>query len=69
MFNERTSLRLDGPARSVAVAAIDGVTGGFSGARLVPDPAEVFGWISALPGPVAAVYESGSTGLGRGPAR
>ena len=64
MFTERTSVGLDVHARSVAAAAIDGVTGEVFRARLVPAPREVIGWIGALPGPAAAVYESGPTGFG-----
>jgi len=55
VFTERTSVGLDVHARSVAAAAIDGVTGEVFRARLVPAPREVIGWIKALPGPVAAV--------------
>ena len=33
-------------------------------ARLVPAPAEVIGWVGTLPGPSAAVYDSGPTGFG-----
>ncbi len=33
-------------------------------ARLVPAPEEVIRWICSLPGPLAAVYESGPTGFG-----
>ena len=64
MFTERTSVGLDVHARSVVAAAIDGVTGEVSRARLVPAPAEVIGWVGKLPGPVAVVYESGPTGFG-----
>jgi transposase len=64
VFTERTSVGLDVHARSVAAAAIDGVTGEVFRARLVPAPREVIGWIEALPGPAAAVYESGPTGFG-----
>ena len=64
VFTERTSVGLDVHARSVVAAAIDGVTGEVSRARLVPPPAEVIGWVGSLPGPVAAVYESGPTGFG-----
>jgi len=67
VFSERASVGLDVHARSVVAAAIDGVTGEVFRARLVPDPAEVIGWISALPGPVAAVYQSGPTGFGLAP--
>lgn len=32
--------------------------------RLRPAPAEVLGWVRALPGPCAVVYEAGPTGFG-----
>jgi transposase len=51
-------------ARSVAAAAIDGVTGEVSRARLVPAPEVVIRWVGSLPGPAAVVYESGPTGFG-----
>ncbi|MEO8828146.1 transposase, partial [Lapillicoccus sp.] len=64
MFTERTSVGLDVHARSVAAAAIDGVTGEVFKARLVPTPEVITAWIAALAGPCAAVYESGPTGFG-----
>ena len=64
MFTERTSVGLDVHARSVAAAAIDGVTGEVFKARLVPAPEVVIRWVESLPGPSAAVYESGPTGFG-----
>ena len=64
MFVERTSVGLDVHARSVAAAAIDGATGEVFRARLVPDAEVVLGWIGGLPGPCAAVYETGPTGFG-----
>jgi transposase len=64
VFTERTSVGLDVHARSVVAAAIDGVTGEVFRARLVPAPQEVIRWVASLPGPVAAVYESGPTGFG-----
>jgi len=64
VFTERTSVGLDVHARSVAAAAIDGVTGEVFKARLCPAPAEIIAWIGHLPGPCAAVYESGPTGFG-----
>jgi transposase len=64
VFLERTSVGLDVHARSVVAAAIDGVTGEVFRARLVPAPEQVIGWIASLPGPCAAVYESGPTGFG-----
>jgi transposase len=64
VFTERTSVGLDVHARSVAAAAIDGVTGELVRARLVPSYDQVLGWIRGLPGPAAAVYEAGPTGFG-----
>ncbi len=64
MFTERTSVGLDVHARSVAAAAIDGVTGEVFKARLVPAPDVIVGWVGGLSGPCAAVYESGPTGFG-----
>ena len=64
MFSERTSVGLDVHARSVVAAAIDGQTGELFRARLTPSHAEILGWIGALPGPCAVVYESGPTGFG-----
>ena len=53
MFSERTSVGLDVHARSVAAAAIDGVTGELVQARLTPSPEQIRSWVQALPGPVA----------------
>lgn len=39
-------------------------TGEVFRARLCPDPAEVTGWVRALPGPAAVLYEAGPTGYG-----
>jgi transposase len=64
VFTERTSVGLDVHARSVAAAAIDGVTGELVQARLVPSYDQVLGWIQNLPGPAAAAYEAGPTGFG-----
>ncbi len=64
MFTERRSVGLDVHARSVAAAAIDGLTGEVFKARLMPSHGEVLGWIGRLPGPCAVVYESGPTGFG-----
>ncbi len=64
MFTERTSVGLDVHARSVAAAAIDGVTGEVFKARLGPDPQVVLDWMRGLPGPVAVAYEAGPTGYG-----
>ena len=64
MFTERTSVGLDVHARSVAAAAIDGVTGEVSQTRLTPSYEDIRSWISRLPGPVAVAYEAGPTGFG-----
>jgi len=64
VFSERTSVGLDVHARSVAAAAIDGVTGELFKARLTPAHDHVRGWIRELPGPVAVTYEAGPTGFG-----
>jgi transposase len=64
VFSERTSVGLDVHARSVAAAAIDGVTGELFKARLTPAHDHVRGWIRELPGPVAVAYEAGPTGFG-----
>ena len=59
VFIERTSVGLDVHARSVVAAAIDGVTGEVFRARLTPGNDDVLGWVRALPGPSAVVYEAG----------
>ena len=64
MFSERTSVGLDVHARSVAVAAIDGVTGELFTARLTPARDHIRGWLRDLPGPIAVAYEAGPTGFG-----
>lgn len=64
MFTERTSVGLDVHARSVAAAAIDGVTGELVQAKLTPSYEHIRSWIHALPGPVAVTYEAGPTGFG-----
>ncbi len=64
VFSERTSVGLDVHARSVAAAAIDGVTGELKQARLTPSHEHIRSWISDLPGPVAVTYEAGPTGFG-----
>src|SRR3954452_9556289 len=63
-FTERTSVGLDVHARSVAAAAIDGVTGELFQARLTPSAEHIRSWIADLPGPVAVTYEAGPTGFG-----
>src|SRR6478609_1626456 len=64
VFTERTSVGLDVHGRSVAAAAIDGVTGEVFRARLVPPPPKILRWVGSLPGPVAVVSESGTAGFG-----
>ncbi|MDC5696152.1 IS110 family transposase [Intrasporangium calvum] len=64
MFTERTSVGLDVHARSVAAAAIDGVTGELVQAKLTPSYEHITAWVQALPGPVAVTYEAGPTGFG-----
>jgi hypothetical protein len=61
---ERTSVGLDVHARSVAAAAIDGVTGELKWARLTPSHEHIRSWIGGLDGPVAVAYEAGPTGFG-----
>ena len=64
MFGERTSVGLDVHARSVAAAAIDGVTGEVFQSQLTPSYEDIRSWIARLPGPVAVAYEAGPTGFG-----
>ncbi|MBS41586.1 MAG: IS110 family transposase [Nocardioides sp.] len=64
MFTERTSVGLDVHARSVAAAAIDGVTGELVQAKLTPSHDHIRSWLQDLPGPVAVAYEAGPTGFG-----
>jgi transposase len=64
VFVERTSVGLDVHARSVAAAAIDGVTGELFQSRLTPSYEHVRSWLEELPGPVAVAYEAGPTGFG-----
>ena len=64
MLVERTSVGLDVHARSVAAAAIDGVTGELRQARLTPSHDHIRSWIGELDGPVAVAYEAGPTGFG-----
>jgi transposase len=64
VFTERTSVGLDVHARSVAAAAIDGVTGELFQARLTPSHEQIRSWVGQLPGPVAVTYEAGPTGFG-----
>ncbi len=64
MFTERTSVGLDVHARSVAAAAIDGVTGELMQTRLTPSHDHIRSWLAQVPGPVAVAYEAGPTGFG-----
>ncbi|MGK2901980.1 MAG: IS110 family transposase [Mycobacterium sp.] len=64
MFTERTSVGLDVHARSVAAAAIDGVTGELFQTKLPPGNDRILEWVRTLPGPVAIAYEAGLTGFG-----
>lgn len=64
VFTERTSVGLDVHARSVAAAAIDGVTGELRQTRLTPGHEPIIGWLRDLPGPVTVAYEAGPTGFG-----
>jgi transposase len=64
LFTERTSVGLDVHARSVAAAAIDGVTGELFQATLTPSYDHITSWLRDKPGPVAVAYEAGPTGFG-----
>lgn len=64
MFTERRSVGLDVHVRSVAAAAIDGVTGELVQTRLTPSHGHILSWLTKVPGPVAVVYEAGPTGFG-----
>jgi transposase len=64
VFTERTSVGLDVHARSVAAAAIDGVTGELFQTKLTPSFEHISSWVGDLPGPVAVAYEAGPTGFG-----
>lgn len=64
VFTERTSIGLDVHARSVAAAAIDGMTGQVTQTRLTPSYEHIQDWIKQVPGPVAVAYEAGPTGFG-----
>jgi transposase len=63
VFTERTSVGLDVHARSVAAAAIDGVTGELFQTKLTPSHEHIRSWLQDLPGPVAVAYEAGPTGF------
>jgi transposase len=62
VFSGSTSVGLDVHERSVAAAAIDGVTGELVQARLTPSVEDIRRWVQGLPGPVAVTYEAGPTG-------
>jgi hypothetical protein len=64
VFIERMSVGLDVHARSVAAAAIDGVTGELVQARLTPGHDHIRSWIQQLPGPVAVTMRPGRPGSG-----
>jgi len=49
VFTERTSVGLDVHARSVAAAAIDGVTGELFQTKLTPADDHIRSWIQKLP--------------------
>jgi hypothetical protein len=51
-------------ARSVAAAAIDGVTGELFQTKLPPGNDRILDWVRTLPDPVAVAYEAGPTGSG-----
>jgi len=55
---------LDVHARSTVAAAVDERTGEFVQRRMGSDTDEIVGWVTGLPGPVAATYEAGPTGFG-----
>jgi transposase len=55
---------LDVHARSVAAAAIDGITGDVVQSRLTPSFEHIQSWLAERPGPLAVVYEAGPTGFG-----
>ena len=64
MERNRTFVGLDVHAWSVTGHALDAVTGEVWQRKLTPDPADILGWVSGLPGPVKVVYEAGPTGFG-----
>jgi transposase len=61
---DRTFVGLDVHAWSVVGHALDVATGEVWQRRLTPDPRDILGWVSGLPGPVKVVYEAGPTGFG-----
>ncbi len=64
MERNRTFVGLDVHAWSVSGHGVDAVTGECWQRRLTPDPADIFAWVSGLPGPVKVAYEAGPTGFG-----
>src|SRR4051794_6027523 len=62
--HERTYVGLDVHAWSMVGHGLDAVTGEVWQRRLTPDPGEILGCVSGLPGPVKVVYEAGPTGFG-----
>jgi transposase len=60
----RTFVGLDVHAWSVTGHALDALTGEVWQRKLTPDQADIFGWVSQLPGPISVVYEAGPTGFG-----
>ena len=64
MEQNRTFVGLDVHAWSVTGHALDAVTGEVWQRKLTPDPADILGWVSGMPGPVKVVYEAGPTGFG-----
>ena len=64
MERNRTFVGLDVHAWSVTGHALDALTGEVWQRKLTPDPTEVLGWVSGMPGPVKVVYEAGPTGFG-----
>ena len=56
MFTERTSVGLDVHARSVAAAAIDGVTGELFQAKLTPSYDHITSSLTDKPGPAALAH-------------
>ena len=64
MERNRTFVGLDVHAWSVTGHGLDAATGEVWQRKLTPDPSDIFGWISGMPGPVKVVYEAGPTGFG-----
>jgi transposase len=61
---QHRSVGLDVHARSVVACGLDRDTGEVFERRLTPDHGEILEWMRSLPGPVAATYEAGPTGVG-----